>query len=213
MRNVRRVAAGTVGAMALMGALTGCLFTTEGDAEARAPEPPKLGGKGTACELPVRFSVEKSWKAKAVDSAVQEQIGPLARQGPVTIVCELDAKPAGHIGFIRVLTGTKGAAAPGGGSRALMRAFVADENFASHVRLREVKAGDLPATEASYDVADLSAGEVRPVRALAVMTGRGGVVIELGGLDAEEHKAMLPAFRLAKKSLEKNGGKNGGKNG
>ncbi|WP_432038926.1 lipoprotein [Streptomyces cucumeris] len=64
--------------------------------------------------------------------------------------------------------------------------------------MREVKAGDLPATEASYYVTDLAAGEIRPVRALAVMTER-------GGMDAEEHKAMLPAFRLAKESMEKTG--------
>ncbi|MEU8824182.1 lipoprotein [Streptomyces sp. NPDC048636] len=205
MRHAWRLVAGAVGAMVLAGALTGCLFETDKDGEAKAPKGPKLGDKGTACELPVRFSLEKSWKAKAVDEAVQKQIGPLAKQGSVTLVCEIDAKPAGHIGFMRIMTGTKGTAAPGGTSRALMKEFVADENFESKVRLREVKAGDLPATEASYSVTDLSAGAVLPQRALAVMTERGGVVIELGGIDAEEHKAMLPAFRLAKKTLEKTG--------
>ncbi|MCP9209043.1 lipoprotein [Streptomyces sp. NEAU-Y11] len=213
MQHMRRWVAGAVGAMVLAGSLTGCLFETDGtdgkDDKAGAPSEPKLGDKGTACELPVRFTLEKPWKAKEVDKAVQKQIGPLADQGPVTIVCELDAKPAGHIGFIRVLTGTKDTAAPGGTSRALMRAFVKDANFESRVKLREVKAGDLPATEAGYYVTDLAAGEIRPVRALAVMTERGGVVLELGGMDAEEHKAMLPAFRLAKESMEKMGGKSG----
>ncbi|MBL1095430.1 lipoprotein [Streptomyces coffeae] len=207
MRHGRQLVTGAVGAMALMGALTGCLFGADGDggAKAKAPAPPKLGGKRTACELPVRFSLEKSWKAEAVDAAVQDQIGPLAKQGPVTLVCEIDAKPAGHIGFLRVYTGTKGAAAPGGEPRALMRAFVAAENFESKVGFRQTKAGDLPATEASYSVTDPSAGETRRQRALAVMTKSGGVVIHLGGLDTDEHKAMLPAFRLAKKSLETTG--------
>ncbi|MEU8781012.1 lipoprotein [Streptomyces sp. NPDC048637] len=29
-------------------------------------------------------------------------MGPLGHQGPLTPVCELDAKPAGHIGFLIV---------------------------------------------------------------------------------------------------------------
>ncbi|WP_260636891.1 lipoprotein [Streptomyces angustmyceticus] len=111
------------------------------------------------------------------------------------------ARAAGHIGFLAVWSGAKGAAAPGGSPRALVKTFVAAEHFASNVRIREVKTGGLPAAEADYTVTDLAAGEIRPERALAVMTGHGGVVLHLGGLNAGEHKAMLPAFELAKKTL------------
>ena len=38
-------------------------------------------------------------------------------------------------------------------------------------------------------------------RALAVTTKRGPVVLHLGGLDTEEHRAMLPAYELAKRTL------------
>ncbi|MFJ9850421.1 lipoprotein [Streptomyces sp. NPDC101150] len=199
---MRKVSQAMVSAMVAMSVLSGCSFGggEGGDEKKKAPEK-KLGDKGTACVLPVHFTLATSWKAEAITQATVDQMGPLGHQGPLTPACEADAKPAGHIGFLTVWSGTKDAAAPGGTSRALMKEFVAAEHFESKVKLREVKAGGLSATEASYTVADPSAGEVRPERALAVMTKHGGVVLHLGGLDADEHKAMLPAFELAKKSL------------
>ncbi|WUL95910.1 lipoprotein [Streptomyces caniferus] len=196
---MRKVSQIVLGAVAAMSVLSGCSFGWGGD-EKKAAEP-KLGDKGTACVLPVHFTPATSWKATAITQATVDRMGPLGHQGPLTPACELNAKPAGHIGFLTVWSGTKGAAAPGGTSRALMNAFVAAENFKRNVTFRELKAGGLHATEVSYRVTDLSAGEVRPERALGVMTRHGGVVIHLGGLNAEEHKAMLPAFELAKKTL------------
>ncbi|AJT61973.1 lipoprotein [Streptomyces chattanoogensis] len=201
---MRKVSQAAVAAVVAMSVLSGCSFGGGegggGGKKHKAPEK-KLGDKGTACELPVHFTLATSWKAEAITQATVDQMGPLGHQGPLTPACELDAKPAGHIGFLTVWSGTKGAAAPGGTSRALMKKFVAAENFESNVKFREAKVGGLPVTEASYTVTDLAAGVVRPKRALAVMTKHGGVVIHLGGLDADEHKAMLPAFELAKKSL------------
>ncbi|MGW1373120.1 lipoprotein [Streptomyces sp. NPDC002446] len=197
---MRKASQAVVGALVAMSVLSGCSFGWGGDEKKKVAEK-KLGDKGTACELPVRFTLATSWKAQAITRETVDRMGPLGHQGPLTPACELDAKPAGHIGFLTVWSGTKGAAAPGGSARALMKKFVAAENFKSNVKFRKAKAGGLPATEASYTVTDLSAGEVRPERALAVMTKHGGVVIHLGGLNADEHKAMLPAFELAKKTL------------
>ncbi|MFG2888137.1 lipoprotein [Streptomyces sp. NPDC048248] len=188
-----------VGAVVALSMLSGCSFSWGGDEEKVAAK--KLGDKGTACDLPVHFTPATSWTAKAITQATVEQMGPLGHQGPLTPVCELDAKPAGHIGFLIVWSGTKGAAAPGSKSHTLMKQFVTAENFESNVKFREIKANGLPATEATYTVTDLSAGEIRPERALAVMTKQGGVVIHLGGLNADEHKAMLPAFEQAKRTL------------
>ncbi|MFE1767088.1 lipoprotein [Streptomyces angustmyceticus] len=196
---MRRVSQAVLGAVVAMGVLGGCTFGW-GEDEKKVAEK-KLGDKGTACELPVHFAPETSWKATALTRATVDRMGPLGHQGPLTPACELDAKAAGHIGFLTVWSGTKGAAAPGGSPRALVKTFVAAEHFESNVRIREVKAGGLPAAEADYTVTDLAAGEIRPERALAVMTGHGGVVLHLGGLNAGEHKAMLPAFELAKKTL------------
>ncbi|WP_407285185.1 lipoprotein [Streptomyces sp. BP-8] len=197
---MRKASQAVVGVVVAMSVLSGCSFGWGEDDTKKVAEK-KLGDKGTACDLPVHFILATSWKAQAITRATVKQMGPLGHQGPLTPACELDAKPAGHIGFLTVWSGTKGAAAPGGTARALVKEFVAAENFESHVTFRKVKAGGLSATEAGYTVTDLAAGEVRPERALAVMTKHGGVVLHLGGLNADEHKAMLPAFDLAKKSL------------
>ncbi|MES4901246.1 MULTISPECIES: lipoprotein [unclassified Streptomyces] len=212
-------AAVAIGVIGMFGALTGCSSDSGDDGEGgkggKGPKAGKggvevaaaggeLGGRGTACELPVRFSLAKSWKPEAVkevEGADPELGSTLLSQGPVTLVCEIDAKPAGHIGFLRVWTGDKGKAAAGSEPRQLLKAFMADEKGVRDAKYSDVKAGDLPAAEISYilDVPDLD--ESKRERALAVVTPKGGVVLHLGGLDSEEHEAMLPAYELAKQTM------------
>ena len=55
----------------------------------------KLGDDRSPCALPVTFTIAKSWKASSVPDG-------LASQGGFTLRCEIDAKPAGHAGFLRV---------------------------------------------------------------------------------------------------------------
>ncbi|MEU1665806.1 lipoprotein [Streptomyces sparsogenes] len=224
MRKPGRAAVGAavaIGVIGMLGALTGCSSDSDGDggdgkggkggkSGSRsggvevAAAGGKLGGAGTACELPVRFDLAESWKPEAVKElkGVDPELGStLVKQGPVTLVCEIDAKPAGHIGFLRVWTGDKGKAAPGGEPRRLLKAFMAGEKHIRDARYTEAKAGDLPAAEVSYTLDDPSLDAPKPERALAVVTPRGGVVLHLGGLDTEEHKAMLPAYELAKRTM------------
>ncbi|MET7936525.1 lipoprotein [Streptomyces sp. NPDC005322] len=210
---MRRVGGVVVGAAVAVAMLTGCSSETGGEdkkggkrdvkagATAKEAAPARtLGDKGTACELPVRFELEKSWKPKAVDMPADKELAALGQQGPVTLVCEIDAKPAGHIGFLRVWTGTKGAAAKGGTPTALLKAFMADsDDSPSGVKYREIKAGDLPAAEVTYTAKALD--DTKRERALAVMTPQGGLVLHLGGLDTDEHEAMLPAYERAKRTM------------
>lgn len=154
-----------------------------------------VGASGSACELPVTFDIAKDWKAEAVEAGAASDA--LLRQGPVTAACEVDAKPAGNIGFLRVWTGKPG----DDDARTVLKAFVAAEDGASHAEYREVKAGGLDGVEVSYEYTSELLDETKPERALAVTTARGPVVVHLGGLDAEEHRAMLPAFELAKRTL------------
>ncbi|WP_344361138.1 lipoprotein [Streptomyces gobitricini] len=185
--------------------LTGCASKTPeaapsaGPAGATAatqagPEPVKgvaLGGRGTPCPLPVTFETAPRWTAEAVTS----EFGTLD-QGPVTLACEIDAKPAGNIGFIRVWTGDAAGATP----REVLEGFVGAEKDATKIRYRETKAGALPATEVTLTVSGEFTDGPKPERAFAVATPRGAVVVHLGGLDAEEHGAMLPAYELAKRT-------------
>ncbi|WP_435185443.1 lipoprotein [Streptomyces sp. bgisy126] len=158
-----------------------------------------LGGPGTACPLPVSFSLAKDWKPKAIELPTDPDLADLAdlaRRGPAVMRCEIDAKPAGHIGFLRVWTVEKGSA------RAALEAFVKGDESSSAVSYREGRAGGLPAVEATYTVRSALFDEDKEERAFAVATPRGVVVVDLGGSDTEEHRAMLPAYELARTSLK-----------
>ncbi|MFD5325639.1 lipoprotein [Streptomyces sp. NPDC127092] len=156
-----------------------------------------LGGAGTACALPFSFSLAADWKPKAIDAPEDPEFAALTRQGPATMRCEVDAKPAGHIGFLRVWT------APEGTARATLEAFVKAEKGSRKAVYAEAKAGLLPAVQAVYEVHSELTGETKTERAFAVETADNAVVIvHLGGLDSEEHRAMLPAYELARSTLK-----------
>ncbi|AKN74025.1 lipoprotein [Streptomyces sp. PBH53] len=180
-----------------------------------APAGARIGGAGSACELPVSFNVAKRWKAKSIDAekelakASKSEDGDLSgalaeaflRQGPVTAACEIDAKPAGNIGFLRVWTGKPGE--PGTASAdSVLRAFVAAEDNVSKEKYRPVKTGGgLDAVEVEYLYTSKLLEETKKERAFAVSTPQGSVVLHLGGMDTQEHEEMLPAYELAKQTL------------
>ncbi|MFD4024311.1 lipoprotein [Streptomyces sp. NPDC058576] len=159
----------------------------------------RLGGAGSACELPVTFDLAAGWKPKAVDVDPDSVLAELAEQGTVTMVCEIDAKPTGNIGFLRVW---RGAPADKDDPRAVLKAFVADDPQAGKATYTQVRAGALAAAEVGYTGHSELLDESKKERAFAVSTPGGPVVLHLGGMDTEEHTAMLPAFELAKKSLK-----------
>ncbi|NED37311.1 lipoprotein [Streptomyces sp. SID8499] len=164
----------------------------------------RVGAAGSACPLPVAFDVAAGWKAKAVDRAglgdsaeAGELADALLKQGPVTAACEIDAKPAGNIGFLRVYTAGPAA----GDARTVLRAFVAAEGSVSRVTYRAFESGGLSGVEADYLVTDKLLEEKAKKSAVAVSTSKGPVVLHLGGLDTGEHDEMLPAYELAKRTL------------
>ncbi|OKJ99695.1 hypothetical protein AMK26_27230 [Streptomyces sp. CB03234] len=199
------VARGVVVAVAVGAGLVGCSSepvpanaagaepSATATATATAVKGVVIGGKGTPCVLPVSFETAPKWTAEAVTT----EFGTLD-QGPVALACEIDAKPAGNIGFLRVWTGD---AKAGGTPRAVLEGFVTADENAGQARYSEVTAGALPAAEVTYTVKGESQDGPKTERALAVTTPRGAVVVHLGGLDSEEHREMLPAFELAKKTM------------
>ncbi|MEV8034336.1 lipoprotein [Streptomyces sp. NPDC086182] len=165
-----------------------------------------LGPAGSACELPVSFDTAEDWKPQSIDAAAQAPIkadgtrdvtDPLFRQGPVTLVCEIDAKPAGNIGYLRVWTGKPGAA----DAATVLKAFVAAEHGAGKAVYRAFDAGGLSGTEVEYVYTSEALQESKKESAFAVTTDRGPVVVHLGGLDTGEHTEMFPAYRLAQRTL------------
>jgi len=184
--------------------------STSAEASGGGPAAAKSGGSvgaaGSACELPVTFDVAADWEAKAVDTEpgegddepARELADALLRQGPVTAACEIDAKPAGHIGFLRVWTGEPGDA----DARSVLREFVAAEQGAEKAAYRAFETADgVTGTEVTYRYRSKALDETKEERALAVTTKRGPVVLHLGGMDTGEHRAMLPAYELARRTL------------
>ncbi|MFB7574010.1 lipoprotein [Streptomyces sp. NPDC056165] len=203
----------TVVVLLLGGALTACSGAPREDASTvRATDATgsavrsggTIGARGSVCELPVTFDIAEGWKAEAADPAAagdsstgKEVADALLRQGPVTAVCEVDAKPAGNIGFLRVFTGSPGA----GDASTALRAFVAAEEGVSGETHRSFTTGGLEGVEVEYLRTSEFLGESKKERALAVGTARGPVVLHLGGMDTEEHEQMLPAYELARRTL------------
>ncbi|WP_327596398.1 lipoprotein [Streptomyces chartreusis] len=212
----------------LAGVLTGCSGAAEDDARtsasASAPTDATadasdtavksggtIGAAGSACPLPVTFDIAKDWEAEAIDTGTdggdasaepdsglaQELADALLHQGPVTAACEVDAKPAGNIGFLRVWTGKPG----DDDARAVLKEFVAAEKGASKAKYSAFEAGGLSGAEVKYLVTSELLEETKEESAVAVTTEWGPVVIHLGGMDTDEHRAMLPAYELAKRTL------------
>ncbi|MCT4355521.1 lipoprotein [Streptomyces sp. Je 1-79] len=212
MRHPIRVLVPALAVLTAAGALTGCGATAKPDPDAAPVKKPtagastaaagageaagSVGGSGTACELPVSFGLAADWKPKAVKATDDEVFAALGKQGPATMTCEIDAKPAGNIGYLRVWAAGEGAA------RTALEGFVKAEKNATEVSYRETEAGALPAVEVTYTVYNKLMEESKEERAFAVAAPKGTVIVHLGGLDTEEHREMLPAYELARSSLK-----------
>ncbi|MFI9155299.1 lipoprotein [Streptomyces sp. NPDC053367] len=207
-----RAGRGLVCAALLAGALTACSegaekqpevtdAATAGKSAEAVAKGGTLGAAGSACELPVTFDLAAGWKPEAIAAASPgdgEAVADLLRQGPVSAACEVDAKPAGHIGFLRIWTGEPGADDP----REVLEAFVAAEDGNAGQRYRTFEADSgVTGAEVAYRHTDELLEETKQEHAFAVVTDSGPVVVHLGGLDDEEHEEMLPAYELARKTL------------
>ena len=150
---------------------------------------------GSASRLPVTFDVADKWVAKQVTDA--DKGGALTNQGGFTMACEIDAKPAGHLGFLRVWTSTSTTK-----PRAALDAFLAADRNITVPEFTEPKIAGTAAAEVTY-VRDNPTAEIKKrERALVLPTAKGAVLLHLGGVDDEEHTAMLPAYELAKQSMQ-----------
>ncbi|QFQ97934.1 hypothetical protein F9278_18860 [Streptomyces phaeolivaceus] len=194
--------------------------TTEATTEAKdggkdaARSGGSVGAAGSACELPVTFDTAEKWRPEAVeteapggsggseeDDLAAELAEGLLRQGPFTAACEIDAKPAGNIGFLRVWTGEAGAKADD--AQALLKEFVAAEGGTSEAKYSAFTSdSDVSGSEVAYLYTSEALDETKKERAFVTVTPDGPVVVHLGGLDTEEHEQMLPAYELAKRTLK-----------
>jgi hypothetical protein len=188
------------------GGVTGSAGSGKGDDVAASGG--SVGAAGSPCELPVAFDTAKNWKAEAIDTGTAEGGDEVAaelaeallHQGPFTAACEIDAKPAGNIGFLRVWTGEAGAEA--GDARALLKEFVKAEGDTSKAKYSDFSSdSEVSGAEVEYLYTSQALEETKKERAFLTVTAEGPVVVHLGGLDTGEHEDMLPAYELAKRTL------------
>jgi hypothetical protein len=145
-------------------------------------------GPGRACPAPISFDTAEDWKPKPVTPDPDSEI-QLTAEG-TTLLCEIDAKPAGHIGFIRVYSVQD--ATP----RTAFKEVVLRGGKATRVKYEQITIGGKAGLELRYTF------EGTPGRAFAVTAPNGDIVVtEWKGLDKEEHKAGLPAYNLARSTL------------
>lgn len=152
-----------------------------------------VGAAGSACELPVTFTVAQTWKPKAVEPETGE-LAELVNKGPMRLACQVDAKPAGMLGFLHVWLGKAA------GPREALELFTTDGKT-RQVAYTDITVGGRQAVEVRYEKFDKLSEEYTKERAFAVATSAGVFLMELGGLDNEEHEQMTPAYELAKTSL------------
>ncbi len=139
------------------------------------------------------LGVADSWKPKAVSFAADDPFAELARRGPLTMACEIDAKPAGNIGFLRVWTGA------GQDLRPALQAFIGTDVVSP--QFTDVTIGGKPGVEVVYQSKSQLDDELEKERAFAVPTAEGMVAVVLDSFDDTEHEEMLPAYELAKSTL------------
>jgi hypothetical protein len=188
-------------ALLLVSVLTGC-SDDGGDGAAKqvgAPwfdevKPAPSAGSAKECALPVSLPLAAKWRAKPL----RLDGGPMdVSQGGATLACEIDAKPAGQIGFLRAWVAKRDAT----DARPALEAFLAADKGLKDISYRELKAGGLSAVEATYlrDSPLESAGKRE--RAMSIVSPQGVTVVTLSGLDNEQYQAMLPAYALVRGSV------------
>lgn len=143
----------------------------------------KIGGSDTPCQLPVAIDIPDKWKPVALSPGD-------ARLGGLDLLCEIDAKPANAVGFMRVWAGGTG------DTRTKLESFVGAQGKISNAEYRDTSVGQGSGVEATWLVEDTGRH-----RAFAMTTPLKTVVVSSGGIDDSEYQKMLPAFLLAKQSL------------
>ncbi|MEC3973783.1 lipoprotein [Amycolatopsis sp. H20-H5] len=183
----------TAAAAAALFVLAGCGSADQAASTTDAPKPgaqapagDEVGAAGSACPMPVTFKVAAKWKPQASTSGT--------KLGGAELLCEIDAKPAGSIGYVRVLL-AKGVTDP----MAALGAYTAvgkNSGFA----YTDVQAGAVAAKEVTYTAKSMDVD--LPNQVLAVPVGGNVALVTISSIDADLFKEIQPAFELAKSSLK-----------
>ncbi|SDX58143.1 hypothetical protein SAMN05421504_103168 [Amycolatopsis xylanica] len=141
----------------------------------------EVGPAGSPCPMPVTFKIAEKWKAGTVDAGSE-------------ILCEIDSKPAGSLGFLRVYKTTATDLESG------LKTFATKSKGAEGFAYSDVTAGGIAGKEVSYVIKqdDIE----MPKRVLAVSAANSVILLEVGGLDQETFDTNVKAYELAKSTLK-----------
>lgn len=153
-------------------------------------KPASAAGSAEDCLTPVVFDLPKAWEPDAVDASTDD-----TRTRP-DLLCEVDGKPAGTVGFIRLSIDET----PDGDAKAELQAHASESENPHDVEYREVKVGGQPGWEVSYlfDVPEFD--EENRSRSFAVVIGGQLVRVDLDA-PVESYVDVLPAYLLARDTL------------
>lgn len=160
----------------------------------------RVGDAGSGCEMPLSFEVATGWKPAAIDVKALGELAALAKVGDFAVLCEIDAKPAGHIGFLRVYH----AEGLSGRPREHLATFIEDGTRGqeiSNATYRDLTLGAQQGAEVTWQSYDKGLDHHGKYSAFALNTRTGAVIVQLSPFGADEYPAMLPAFQLAGQSL------------
>ncbi|NED98846.1 lipoprotein [Phytoactinopolyspora halotolerans] len=146
------------------------------------------------CDLPITFDIPEKWTSETVLADHDFE------QGGLMPACEVDAKPAGWLGYIRVWTG------PADDAGQALETFLADSaGEIEEPETREIEIAGVPGVETSYVQFLPAVDERKRERAFAIMTGDEAAVVTVSGFDTEEYLGMLPAYILARETARLTG--------
>ncbi|GAA1654061.1 lipoprotein [Actinoplanes couchii] len=160
----------------------------------------RVGAAGSACEMPLSFDLATDWKPSAVDLASFGELAALGKVGDFGVICEIDAKPAGHIGYLRVYVADGLSGAPRDHLAAFLKAGVRGQEI-SGTTYRDLKLGAQQGAEVTWQSYDKSLDHRGKYSAFALNTTAGAVIVQLSPFGEDEYEDMLPAFRLAASSV------------
>ncbi|MER7164703.1 lipoprotein [Micromonospora sp. NPDC000207] len=162
-----------------------------------------VGGRDSACHLPLVFSLAEGTKATRIeipDDVDDEIRDVLTRQGGATVVCEVDAKPI-KAGFLRVWSVDEPKRRP----RPAVESFVAAVKQVDDPQYRTVKTALGDAVEATWISTPEMAGESRREFALAVRASGRTVLLSSSESLIAEIEDVLSVFRLAVRTVAPTG--------
>ena len=196
-------AAGTDGFEAALGKLEKfCPDSTAGASAEPGAAPAAagtVGGKGSACDLPVTFAVPEKWKLSEVDTGGDDNpLAELTRRGSLRMACEANARTAGLTGFLRVWVGPRST----GDARAALQTLQKGQKTRD-VAYTPIKLGGQDGVELTYQLWSELLEEYSERRAFAVVTPGGAVVVELSGLEQAD-PVLQAAYDQAKSTLQVN---------